>query len=216
MRLRLARSPVPFLLMQREGHKRGESSRPRTLTRRVAHNGGGCVCSPFLTPVPERGPHCDPQKGGNKNDAPTVGGQILCSLFGPSGGPEIGVACWNQHYQTVLLLWLLVSFESELCDDTEVCHGRGVTRRQIGCRDFESAEAGEKGFSQQGQRLTQDDDMDGYQTCLEQRALVSRARRGHGAEPLRKKRGPHSGPCFGGPSVFFEKNQEPHNGPHSG
>ena len=44
----------------------------------------------------------------------------MCSLFGPSGGPEIGVACWNQHYQTVLLLWLLVSFESELCDDTEV------------------------------------------------------------------------------------------------
>ena len=87
--LRLARSPVPFLLIQREGHKRGESSRPRTLTRRVAHNGGGCVCSPFLTPVPERGPHCDPQQV-RKIDAPTVGGQILCSLFGPSGGPQIG------------------------------------------------------------------------------------------------------------------------------
>ena len=131
----------------------------------------------------------------------------MCSLFGPSGSPQIGFACWNQHYQTVLLLWLLVSFESELCDDTEVRHGRGVTRRQIGCRDFESAEAGEKGFSQQGQRLTQDDDMDGYQTCLEQRALVSRARRGHGAEPLRKKRGPHSGPCFGGLSVFLRRTR---------
>ena len=96
LRLRLARSPVLFLLIQREGHKRGESSRPRTLTRRVAHNGGGCVCSPFLTPVPERGPHCDPQQV-CKIDAPTVGGQILCSLFGPSGGPKSGPTCWSQH-----------------------------------------------------------------------------------------------------------------------
>lgn len=87
--LRLARSPVPFLLIQREGNKRGDTSRPRTLTRRVAHNGGGCVCSHFLTPVPERKPHCDPQQV-RKIDAQTVGGQILCSLFGPSGGPQIG------------------------------------------------------------------------------------------------------------------------------
>ena len=49
---------------------------------------------------------------------------------------------------------------------------------------------------------TRRNEMDGYQTCSEQRALVLRAKRGCGAEPLRKKRGPHSGPRFGGPSDF--------------
>ena len=54
---------------------------------------------------------------------------------------------------------------------------------------------------------TRRNEMDAYQTCSEQRALVSRARKGRGAEPRRKKRGPHTGPCFGGRSIFLRRTR---------
>ena len=61
---------------------------------------------------------------------------------------------------------------------------------------------------------TRRNEKDGYQTFSEQRALVSLAKKGCGAEPLRKKRGPHSGPRFGGPYAFGRRTKEPNNGPH--